>query len=115
MIFLSKTTADIDGRMVLRNYQVSGEYENTARISRDKTLDGGSAFSHLGVSDTDRDFVVECRMTPDEGAKFKALFANATVLRISFWEGVFKGYVYRFKWRRDGKATITFLFMEKMA
>jgi hypothetical protein len=114
MIFLSRTTADSAGQIILRNYQLSGDYENTARISRDKTLDGGSVFSHYGVTDTDRTFLIECRLSTPEAVALKAYFENAVVLRISFWEGSFSGYIYRLSIRRDGTAKITFYFSEKL-
>ena len=116
MIILSKTTADpsASGQIAIRNYQDSGDYENTARISRQATLDGSSVISHYGTSDTDRDFTVDCRMTDVEAAIVKSFHNNATLLRISFWEGVFNGYIYRMNIRRDGVAQITFYFSEKL-
>ena len=114
MIVLSKTIADSVGRVLIRNYQLSGEYENTARISRVKTLDGGCALSHLGVTDTDRNFMVDCRLSPSELLMVKSLFENAVPLRISFWEGAFTGYIYRLTVKRDGTARITFYFLEKL-
>ena len=114
MIILSKTTADAAGRVTLRNYQLSGGYENTARISRQKTLDGSSMLSHYGVTDTDRDFTIDCRMTKIEATAVKSFFNNAVPLRISFWEGAFTGYIYRLRVARDGSAQISFYFSEKL-
>jgi hypothetical protein len=114
MIILSKTTADPDGRVILRNYQLSGDYENTARISRQKTLDGSSVLSHYGTTDTDRDFTVDCRMAPAEADIVKSFFNNAIALRISFWEGAFIGYIHRLVIQRDGVGQITFYFSEKL-
>lgn len=114
MIILSKTTADSAGRVALRNYQLSGEYDGTARIDRAKTLDGGSVISHYGVSDTDRELLVDCRMTAAEMAIVKSFYENASVLRISYWDGAFTGYIYRMRAGRDGTARIVFYFSEKL-
>ena len=116
MIILSKTTADASssGHVAIRNFQDSGEYENTARIGRQKTLDGSSVLSHYGTTDTDRDFTVDCRLTPAEAVRVKSFFNNAVPLRISFWEGVYAGYIHRLRVQRDGTARITFYFSEKL-
>lgn len=114
MISIAKITADIDGVLTLRNYQDTGDYKNTARISRTATLDGGSHFSHFGVTDTDRNFEALCRVSPSEFVKLKSLFEASTAIRISFWEGSFLGYIYRLSVGRDGKATIIFYFSEKL-
>lgn len=115
MIILNQTTADASGRVVLRNYQLSGEYDNTARISRQKTLDGSSDISHYGTTDTDRDFTVKCRLSPEEFSLIHGFFKNGTPLRISFWEGVFIGYIQRMQVRRDGAASLVFYFKETLA
>ena len=116
MIFLSKTLVEQAGEnVILRNYQLSGEYDSTARIDRARTLDGGGVLTHHGVSVTDRNFQVDCRLTPEEFKNLSTLHENAAVLRISFWEGVFLGHIYRLQAQRDGTARIIIYFSEKMA
>ena len=116
MIFLTRIIAgNGTGRVALRNYQDSGEYDNTARISRTATLDGSSHFDHLGVTDTDRDFQVVCRLTAAEHADLKALFESGETVRISFWEGCFLGLISRLNVRRSGEASITLYFKERLA
>jgi hypothetical protein len=114
MIILSRTVADPAGRVILRNYQLSGEYDNTARISRQKTLDGSSVLSHYGTSDTDRNFTVECRLSSEEFFRVDGFFKNGTPLRISFWEGSFTGYIQRMRVQRDGAASLVFYFKENL-
>lgn len=114
MIVISRIVAAA-GAVRLRNYQDSGGYDNTARISRTATLDGSSHFDHFGVSDTDRDFQVNCRLTPAEHAALKSLFESGETVRISFWEGCFLGLVARLNVRRNGEATVTLYFKEKLA
>ena len=114
MIILSKTTADSSGQVIIRNFQDSGEYQNTARISRQKTLDGSSTISHYGTTDTDRDFTVECRLSPEAFALVNGFFKSGSPLRISFWEGSFIGYIQRMQVQRDGVASIVFYFKEAL-
>jgi len=115
MIVLSKTTADSAGQIRIRNYQLSGGYDNTARIARTKLLDGSGDLSHHGVSDTDRDLVVDCRLTPAEAAVVRSFFENAIALRISYWDGVYLGYIARLKTDRAGTTRLKFYFSEKLA
>ena len=116
MISITRTSIDGPGGPVqLRNYRDSAEYDSTARLNRVKTLDGGSSFSHFGVSDTDRDFVVECRLTPLEYALLDALHRSAALIRIAFKEGVYLGFIYRLRVRSNNEATITFYFKEKIS
>ena len=116
MISITRTTIDGPGECVrLRNYKASGDYENRARLSRVKLLDGSSYFSHFGVSDTDRDFPIECRLTPVERESLVALFNSSALVKIAFWEGLFLGFIYRLKIRRNGEAEITLYFKEKIA
>jgi hypothetical protein len=114
MIAVSNTQADANGHVILRNYQNSGEYNSTARIQRSKTLDGGGLLSPYGTSPTDRDFIVDCRLTKSEQAILKALHENCTLVRISFWEGSFTGYIHDADIQRNGTAKITFWFQEKL-
>ncbi|BBO73467.1 hypothetical protein DSCW_08840 [Desulfosarcina widdelii] len=113
MIFISKTTADSNGHLRIRNYQLTAPYENTARISRDKTLDGGGVLSHYGVSEIDRSLVAECRLSDTDIAIIRSLFENASQIRVSYWDGAYIGYIYGLKAARDGVSRITIYFSEK--
>ena len=115
MIIISNTTADPTGPIQLRNYQLSGEYDSTARISRTATLDGSSHFDHFGVSDTDRNFSIQCRLTMTEQSLLKSLYESGASVRISFWEGCFSGYIAGLKILRSGEATVRFYFRERLA
>jgi len=99
----------------IRNYQGSGAYVNTARISRTALLNGSSNFSNYGVSDTDRDFIINCRLSQEEKKLLKEIYKNAETVRLTFWEGSFLALVYRCEIQRDGEAEITFYFKEKLA
>ena len=114
MIGIQNTIKDDIGTIWIRNYQDSGPYSSTARISRQKTLDGGSVFSHMGVSVTDRDFSIECRLSPDEAANIKTLYEDGAELMISTWEGAFIGLIAKLDIERDGTAEILFYFKEQL-
>jgi hypothetical protein len=116
MIYLSKLYVDDPGsNIALRNFPETGEYESTARIGRDKTLDGGGVLTHHGTSFVDRNFEVECRVTAVEGQTLKIFHEKGVLIRISFWEGAFNGYIFQLNIQRDGTATIVFYFKEKLA
>ena len=114
MIGVQSTVKDDVGTIWIRNYQDSGGYSSKARIFRQKTLDGGSVFSHLGVSVTDRDFLIKCRLSPEEAENIKALYQAGSELMVSFWEGSFLGIVAELDIDRDGEAQILFYFKEKL-
>ena len=99
----------------IRNYQMSGDYINTARLSRSSLLGGGCSFSHYGVYESDRDLEIECRLSGLERELIKTMFANSDVIKIAYWEGFFLGYIYRLIVRRNGEANILFYFKEKLA
>ncbi|WP_319525685.1 hypothetical protein [uncultured Desulfosarcina sp.] len=116
MIYLSKIYVDDPGsNITLRNFPETGEYDSTARIDRVKTLDGGGVLSHNGTSCVDRDFEVECRVSEAEAAVLKLFHENGILLRLSFWEGSFKAYIFRLNIQRDGAAAIVFYFKEKLS
>lgn len=113
MIGIQSTIKDSIGTIWLNNYQVTGEYENRARISRVKTLDGGAVLSHYGTSVADRDLKIDLRLSNAQQAALKTLFENGTEILISFWEGAFIGLIYQLRIARDGVASIIFMFKEQ--
>lgn len=114
MIGIQNSIKDNIGTIWLRNYQDSGPYASMARISRQKTLDGGSVFSHMGVSVTDRNFSIECRLSSEEAAGLKTLYEGGAELMISTWEGAFIGLIAKLDIERDGAAEILFYFKEQL-
>jgi hypothetical protein len=114
MIYISKITADPSGLLPIRNYQLSGDYDSTARISRTALLDGTSYLANFGVSDTDRDFVIDCRVTAAEAIRLRAMYEAAELIRLSFWEGSYLAMIYRLFVKRNGETNITFYFKEKL-
>lgn len=115
MIGLQNTVKDSIGTVWLRNFQDTGEYSSRARISRSKLLNGGTHISHRGVTDTDRDFSVDCRLSTEERDAIDTFYRAGAELMISFWEGSFIGLIAGLDIQRDGSATILFYFKEKLA
>ena len=114
MIFLSSASADPDGSIILRHLRSKPGYDSTARISRSKTLDGGSAVSHYGVSSADRELQIECWLSSSEFLKIKSFHENAILMVVSYWEGVYSGYIYRVR-NNGGDAQIIIYIKEKLA
>lgn len=115
MIFLSKNTADADnGQLILRNFQVTGDYKSSARVSKTKLLDGSTHVENYGVSDLDRDLTIDCRLSMAERAALRALHQDSVEVRISYWDGAYNGYVSKMRSARDGVTKIVFDFTEKL-
>jgi hypothetical protein len=115
MVGLMNTVKDSVGTIWLRNFQVTGAYESTARINRQKLLDGGVSLTNLGQSDLDADFKVDCRLSEAEAEKMRAWHSGGAELVISFWRGAYTGFIYNLNVQRDGLAKITFYFKETLS
>jgi len=115
MFLITKITAGTSGPLKIRRHGLTGDFENAARLSRSKLLDGECSFSPYAVTDSDRDLKVECRLSEDEAAAMKALFDALEPVKLSFWEGFFTAYIFRLTIRRNGDTKITFYLKEKLA
>jgi hypothetical protein len=115
MISISTITGSSAGNIVLRNYGAEPKYKSSARLSRSATLDGGSVFVHSGVSASDRDLAVECRLTETEASNLKTMYENHTLVSIAFHEGFFVGYIRACEIGRDGVARLNLYIKEKVA
>jgi len=114
MIFLSKTTAETGGTIVLRRTAAVDKYENTARLARVKTLDGGAAFTHSGVTDKDRDYAIRGRLDENEALKVREFFEASQPLRIGGPAGAFIGYIYNLSIGRGLTMTATLYLSENL-
>jgi len=116
MFFISKTTSDAtsSGSLKIRNYKMTGAFDGRARISRTKLLDGGTDVSHYGATELDRDLSIDCRLSGADLSILKSYWSNATLIRISYWDGTFNGYIERLKTSRDGTTSISFIFTEDL-
>jgi hypothetical protein len=115
MISICKVTGDSSGHVLIKNYQITGDYNSVARLSRAKTLDGDVKYTHSGVIDGDRNFEFECRLSETDQTTLKAIYEAGVQVTISFWEGHFTGYIYSLSIRRNGETKATIYFKEKIA
>ena len=115
MIALSNTTYDDNGLIKIKNYYKGYKYDNVARISRQKTLDGESVLSHYGVTDSDRDITIEANVTMEIFNIVDSFFRNGSELRLSFWEGSYIVLIDRLRKERNGLMSIVFYVKEKLA
>ena len=88
--------------------------ENTKRISRVATLDGGCVISNNGITDSDRTFKFTARQVPEDvRLSLWAFFQNETLVLLSCPEGVFSGYLEKVKIQNSDVA-VFFLVYEKL-
>jgi hypothetical protein len=87
-------------------------WDQRARISRVKTLDGGSTVSHYGTTDLDRDLTFDCRLSDDQAVQVRAILRDGERVRITTRDGVYLGYIQRAAIQPDNRARITFFFDE---
>lgn len=88
--------------------------ENTKRLSRVATLDGGCVISDNGLSDSDRTFLFTIiQSAPSALDALWALFTNESMLYLSCPEGVFSGYLETVK-IEGADASVSFLVYEKL-
>ncbi len=68
--------------------------ENTKRISRVATLDGGCVISNNGITDSDRTFKFTAKKVPEDvRLSLWVFFQNETLVLLSCPEGVFSGHI----------------------
>lgn len=119
LFFMSKITSEVGGTLVLKATPDSAPYDNAARINRAKTLDGSSAFSHYGVTDTDRDLEIGGYLSASEEAKLREFHAESQPLRFSFADGASPaahlGYIYKLTIERGRKMVATLYLIQKLS
>jgi len=95
MIAISKTTqATGDGAAIIFQELLQSRLRNeTARVSRSATLDGGCVIDHQGFSDSDRTFDIRARFTQEQADILWDMFTSQTFLNIATKEGFFYGVI----------------------
>lgn len=91
MIAISTITQDISGSVVL--YTDADFRENSARVSRVKTLDGGVVITHSGVADGDRTIDIDTKISKAQADSLWYIFNNYTSIHISIGDGFFIGAI----------------------
>lgn len=95
MIGISKTTqATGDTAAIIINELPTSRLRNeSARVSRYATLDGGAVIDHQGFSDGDRTLDVRVRWTQDQADALWSIFQSETFVNIASPEGFFYGVI----------------------
>jgi len=88
MIAISSVTQDTAGSVVFSDKRMDYK-ENTARISRIKTLDGGVYITNSGVSDGDRTLNVSAKITEAQAIILWHIFETYTFIYAAISDGVF--------------------------
>jgi len=111
MIVISAIEA---GECVVLNSDSQLVKENTRRLSRSATLDGGAVISDGGVTDADRSFDFTAKQVPEETREtLWAMFQNENCVHLSCAEGVFAGYLQRVRIMASD-VNISFMVYEKL-
>jgi len=87
--------------------------ENTRRLTRTKTLDGGVVISDSGFSHGDRTFEVAVASTEILWSSLWAIFKNSSWITVSIEEGCFLAKMEDLK-ERNGKITMKILISETL-
>jgi hypothetical protein len=84
------------------------------RISRTATLDGGAVIATSGCTHADRTLEVVSDNTPLASEDIlRRMAAQASMVQLSNYEGVFTGYISRFS-AKSAEVSFTFLVQEKL-
>ena len=90
MISISTINQNINGNVII-NTAVDFK-ENTVRLSRSATLDGGAVLTNSGFSDGDRNILVrKDYISKTEADKIWSLFQTEPFILISIEDGVYYG------------------------
>lgn len=117
MIGFAAPTYDADGHLAVSEYEPGTRInEPVARVSRSKTLDGGSYIDHSGVSDGDRTFTVAYPADVAESVYpvLVRLHRNYTSVICANRFGVFRGAIESVR-VTQGRPIVTFLVQEKIS
>jgi len=93
MISLSTVVPGSNAPVIINEIGTSALQKATARISRIKTLDGGSFISHRGYSDTDRLLIVNARLSESKSNLLWNLFTDEILLNVSIVDGCYSGAI----------------------
>lgn len=95
MIGISQTTQTTGNyaAIIFQELPSSQLRNETARVRRAATLDGGCVIDHQGFSDSDRTFDIRAYFTEAQAAIVWELFTGQTFINISTKEGFFYGVI----------------------
>jgi hypothetical protein len=111
MIALSTIEA---GDCIVLNIDREPVRENTRRLSRTATLDGGAVITDSGWSDADRSFEFSVKQVPDYlRDALWAMYLGESRVHLACPEGVFAGYLQRIR-IAGADVTVSFMVQEKL-
>ena len=113
MISISTITANESGSVIINELQDSRLDDQTARISRVKTLDGGVVITHSGVSVGDRTFNISCRPSESDLVKLQTIFEDETFVLVAYKSDVYLGVIVDIK--QKSATTLTIYLQEKVS
>jgi len=115
MISISKQTSDAtNGAILLKELTNKNAYKSTARVSHNKTLDGGCVLVHSGVSDCDRPILIKASIRKTDESKMQTIYENETIVTISTKHGCYSGAIQRLN-MRGGIVSMNLLLKEKIS
>jgi len=88
--------------------------DQTARMSRVATLDGGGVLIHSGVSHTDRTIKVMAVVPAADEQSLQTMFTSETDIRLACRDGYFSGAIQRYN-HDNGSIEIDFWPTAKIA
>jgi hypothetical protein len=112
MIGISKATSATGNTaaVVIRELPDSRLRNESARVSRSATLDGGCVIDHQGFSDSDRTLDIRARLTQADADILWSIFTTQTFVNVATREGFFYGVIDSM---RDENGDIRFSILVK--
>ena len=106
MISIATITANTAGNVIISELPDSVLDDQSARVSRVKTLDGGVVINHGGVVVGDRTLSIKCYLSDVDEAKIKTLFENEVMVMVAIKAAVYTGVIADMKHKTTTNLTI---------
>jgi hypothetical protein len=114
IIGISTLTVDTSGAVILEPNSNTKTKENSRRVSRTKTLDGGVVITDGGYADGDRTLEIHSNVTKTTWDKIWTIFENYTLIYVATEDGFFSGAIETAKYENN-EALLTILVKEKLS
>ena len=96
MIAFSTITANADMPVLFDDELLSEKEQQSRRVSRVKTLDGGCEIVDSGFSHSDRTMAISGNVSEEDALKLQALFRNEPIVIVAIRDGVFQAAIEKF-------------------
>lgn len=115
MISITTTTVQENMPIILKNYQLLSKIKKgSARISKNKLLDGTVSVIHSGFVEGDRTLNIKCQLSKDDSETLWETFKTETFLNIGLQEGLFNGAIKTLE-VDNGKVVLTIEIVSKLS